>query len=205
MSRTAAVADRATTVLCGQDGTVVPLDVDRWSAPADRLERRRLADVASPVLDIGCGPGRLVVALSERGIPAMGVDASPVAVAKAIERNAAALVRSVFDPVPGTGRWRTALLFDGNVGIGGEPLRLLRRVAELLGRSGHLLVEAAAPDQALHRFAARVECGSAVSDWFPWAIVGVEALAAVAVEAGFAVTSTTEDGGRWFLDLELVT
>jgi len=194
----------ATTVLCGQDGTVVPLDVDRWSAPAGRLERRRLADVASPVLDIGCGPGRLVVALSERGVPAMGVDASPVAVAKALERNAAALVRSVFDPVPGAGRWRTALLFDGNIGIGGEPLRLLRRVAELLGRSGHLLVEAAAPGQALHRFAARVERGGAVSDWFPWAIVGVEALTAVAVEAGFAVVSTTEDGGRWFLDLERV-
>ncbi|CAN5702999.1 class I SAM-dependent methyltransferase [soil metagenome] len=191
----------AATRLCGQDGTVVPLHVDTWSAPADDLEHRRLAHVTGPVLDIGCGPGRLVVALSERGIPALGVDASPVAVGQAVERHAAALVRSVFDPLPGIGRWRTALLFDGNIGIGGDPLRLLRRVAELLGRDGHLLVEAAAPGTGLHRFAARVERGEAVSDWFPWAQVGVEAVGPLAEEVGLRHTSTVEDDGRWFVDL----
>ena len=36
-----------------------------------------------------------------------------------------ALRRSVFDPLPGEGRWGTALLLDGNIGIGGDPRALL--------------------------------------------------------------------------------
>ena len=202
MSPLAGVLAPERTRLCGEDGTVIPLDVANWSAPADSVELRRLAGAAGPVLDIGCGPGRLVVALAERGIPAMGVDASPVAVGQAVERHAAALVRSVFDPLPGTGRWRTALLFDGNIGIGGDPLRLLSRVGHLLGSAGHLLVETCPPGQSLHRFPARVERGGAVSDWFPWAQVGVEALAALATAAGFSHHSTIEDSGRWFVELE---
>lgn len=189
--------------MCGRDGTTIALDVAGWAAQADDLERRRLQHIFGPVLDIGCGPGRLVVALAERGVPAMGVDASPVAVALAAERQAAALVRSVFDPLPGTGRWRGALLFDGNIGIGGDPLRLLRRTAELLAIGGRALVEAAPPGLDLHRFEARVERGDAVSPWFPWARVGVQGLVPLAAEAGFAVSSIIEDEGRWFVDLVL--
>ena len=58
---------------------MIPLDIAGWSSRADPVELRRLAAVRGPVLDIGCGPGRLLVALGERGIPALGVDASPVA------------------------------------------------------------------------------------------------------------------------------
>ncbi len=190
------------TQLCGQDGTVIPLHVDSWSAPADEVERRCLEAVIGPVLDIGCGPGRLVVALAERGVPTLGVDASPVAVGQAVERRAAALVRSVFDPMPGMGRWRTALLFDGNIGIGGDPLRLLRRTAELLGHGGHVLVETGPPGIGLHRFQARVECGETASDWFPWAQVGADVVEALAAEAGLELVSLEVDEGRWFADLE---
>ena len=70
---------------------------------------------------------------------------SPAAVGHAIERQATALVRSVFDPLPGTGRWATALLFDGNVGIGGDPARLLRRVRRAARPDGRAIVEMAPP------------------------------------------------------------
>ena len=189
------------TLLCGRDGTIISLDVPSWSAEADALERRRLAGLTGPVLDIGCGPGRLVVALAEQGVPAMGVDASPVAVGLALERHAAALVRSVFDPLPGTGRWRSALLFDGNIGIGGDPLRLLHRVAELLATGGRALVETARPGMALHRFSARVERGDAASGWFPWACVDADALIPLAQQAGLHVESVSDEEGRWFVDL----
>ena len=36
-------------------------------------------------------------------------------------RGATVLQRDIFGPLPGEGRWGTALLFDGNVGIGGDP------------------------------------------------------------------------------------
>jgi len=187
--------------LCGRDGTTIALDVAGWAADADDLERRRLANLDGPVLDIGCGPGRLVVALAERGVAALGVDASPAAVRLAIDRQATALVRSVFEPLPGTGRWRSALLFDGNIGIGGDPLRLLQRTHSLLAVGGLAVVETAAPGLDLHRFEARVERGDAVSAWFPWARLGVQALVPLAVEAGFDVGPIVEDGGRWFVDL----
>ncbi|MDP9442781.1 MAG: hypothetical protein M3P34_11540, partial [Actinomycetota bacterium] len=52
---------------------------------------------------------------------------------------------SVFGALPGEGRWATALLIDGNIGIGGDPVALLRRVAELLRPAGVVLVELDAP------------------------------------------------------------
>jgi SAM-dependent methyltransferase len=187
--------------LCGDDGTVIALDVGSWSADADAVEQRLLACLRGPVLDIGCGPGRLVVALAERGIPVLGVDASPTAVSQAVERRAAALVRSVFDPLPGTGRWATALLMDGNVGIGGDPVRLLARTAELLAPDGVAVVETGAPGVGARRFQARVERGDEASSWFPWAQVGADAVAEVATEAGLELTDLTVDADRWFAEL----
>ena len=191
-------------VLRHHDGRTIPLDVDQWSAPADEVERRRLGPLAGPVLDIGCGPGRLVVALAEQGVPAMGVDASPAAVGQAVERRAAALVRSVFDHIPATGRWRSALLFDGNIGIGGDPGRLLRRVAELLAPGGTAIVETGPPDQDLGRFPARLERGTEATPWFPWAQVGAVALVALAGTCGFEHVATDVDQGRWFVELQRV-
>ena len=192
----------ASPVLRGDDGTVIPLDIGGWTAPADAVELRQLRRVRGPVLDIGCGPGRLVVALAERGVPALGVDASPSAVQQAVQRRATALVRSVFEPIPATGRWSTALLFDGNVGIGGDPTALLARVAELLAPDGRAVVETAAPGTDLRCFDARVERGDDRTAWFPWAVVGADALGPLAADAGLAPVALNSDDGRWFVDLE---
>jgi hypothetical protein len=70
------------------------------------------------------------------------VDLAPAAVMFSRQRGAVALRRSVFAPVPGEGRWPTALLIDGNIGISGDVARLLRRMASLLAHGGRLLVEA---------------------------------------------------------------
>ena len=91
-----------------------------------------------PTIDLGCGPGRLVAELIRRGVPALGVDQSATAVGLARRSGAPALRRDVFGPLPGAGRWQTVLLADGNVGLGGDPLRVLRRAAELLGRGGRV-------------------------------------------------------------------
>src|SRR5271166_2205996 len=100
-------------------GRALPLQVERWCGPADRTDEELLRRCQGPVLDIGCGPGRLTIALSERGIPVLGIDISDTAVARVREAGACALRRSVFDPLPGQGRWATALLADGNIGISG--------------------------------------------------------------------------------------
>jgi SAM-dependent methyltransferase len=189
------------TVLRCADGSAIPLDVGGWSAPADEVDRRLLASLHGPVIDIGCGPGRLVEALAARGVPALGVDASPVAVGQARARHAPALVRSVFDPLPGTGRWATALLIDGNVGIGGDPVRLLARTAELLDRRGRAVVEVEPPGSATQRFRARVERGGQCSAWFPWAQVSTDDVEDLAARAGLTADRLVVDGQRWFAHL----
>ena len=115
-----------------RDGTALPLPLDRYVGPADATDQRLLRDLRGPVLDVGCGPGRHLHALAARGVFALGVDLSPAAVELATGRGARAVVASIFDELPGSGRWRSALLLDGNIGIGGAPARLLARIGMLL-------------------------------------------------------------------------
>ncbi len=125
-----------------RDGTTLPLPLDRYLGPADATDRQLLRDLHGPVLDVGCGPGRHLHALAARGVFALGVDLSPAAVELATGRGARAVVASIFDELPGSGRWRSALLLDGNIGIGGAPARLLARIGMLLREDGELLLGA---------------------------------------------------------------
>jgi SAM-dependent methyltransferase len=179
-------------------GDVIDLPVARWHAAPDGFDELLLARCAGRTLDVGCGPGRLTATLDRRGVPALGIDVSPVAVALATARGAVAVRADVFAPVPAEGGWRHVLLADGNVGIGGDPAALLRRVAELLGPGGTALVELDPPGTGLRRERARL---GRAEDWFPWARLGVDAIAAPAAEAGLLVGAGGQRGGRWFVEL----
>src|SRR6201986_5316188 len=98
-----------------------------------------------PTLDVGAGPGRPTVALAERGIPALGIDVTPDTVLEARSSGALTMLRDVFGRIPGAGRWRTILLADGAIAIGGDPAALLRRIHELAAPLGPALVEVQPP------------------------------------------------------------
>ncbi|MCF2528748.1 class I SAM-dependent methyltransferase [Yinghuangia sp. KLBMP8922] len=185
------------------DGRRESLDVDRWKAGADADDETLLARCAGPTLDIGCGPGRLAAALVRRGVPALGIDVAPAAVRLTAAAGAAVLRRSVFDPLPGEGRWSAALLADGNIGIGGDPGALLDRVRELLCPGGVLLVETDAADPGAHeRFAARVEDAQGRRGApFRWARVGTRALAGLAGARAFTPHAAWRTEGRAFAAL----
>ncbi len=72
-----------------------------------------------------------------------------MAVAVTRSRGVPALYRDIFDRLPGTGRWEYAILADGTVGLGGDPVRVLRRTRELLARDGVAIVEFAPPETGL--------------------------------------------------------
>ncbi|MEU5523495.1 class I SAM-dependent methyltransferase [Streptomyces sp. NPDC047860] len=159
------------------DGWLLPLDVERWCAQPDAADLEVLRRCEGPVLDVGCGPGRLVAALGARGHRALGIDVSVAAVAHTVERGGQALLRSVFDPLPGTGRWGTALLIDGNIGIGGDPAALLRRLAQLLAPGGLLIAETAPhPDVDERALVQITDANGTPGAPFPWARVGTPAL-----------------------------
>ncbi len=115
--------------------------------------------------------------------------------------DAFALHRSVFDRIPGEGRWRHVLLADGNIGIGGDPAVLLRRTAELIAPDGDVLVELEAPGHGVRHERVRLRPSQA-DTWFSWAWVGAEAIADVAAEADLRVVWTTQRDHRWFAGLK---
>ena len=174
---------------------------DRWHAPASDAERQFLGALAGPVLDVGCGPGRVLDALARRRVAVLGIDPSPTAVALARRRGGAALQRSVFDPLPGTGRWETVLLLDGNIGIGGDPPRLLRRCGSLIRPGGEVVVEVEPPGTSWRRCRARLERGEVSSPWFPWAVVGRDAIGDLARAASLEVQRVVGVEHRWFVSL----
>ncbi|GAA1672019.1 hypothetical protein GCM10009745_13440 [Kribbella yunnanensis] len=174
-----ALGGTARVVATGIDGRTLPSlsELDRWQSPADEVDRLALSRCEGPVLDIGCGPGRIVTALAEQGIPALGVDVSPQAISLTTSRGAVALQRPVQNRLPAEGRWGSVVLMDGNIGIGGDPADLLRRCAELVRPNGLVLVEVD-PDDDLDDTAPIVLRSSSGrrSTPLPWARIGSRTL-----------------------------
>ncbi len=184
-------------------GVVIPLPVDRWWAEPSPVEHEILTEALPAALDVGCGPGRHTTALERRGIAAVGVDTSAEAVRAARARGAAVLQASIFDDVPGAGWWGTALLLDGNIGIGGDPESLMARLRDLLRPAGRALVEVEAPGVASARLSVRAESENGASaEWFPWAQVGADDLLDLADATGYEVARRWTGEGRWFARLD---
>ncbi|OBK26430.1 methyltransferase type 12 [Mycobacterium asiaticum] len=189
------------------DGELSPLPTRRWLGGTACDENfyedfdeafdeavTQLCD--GPTIELGCGPARLVARLVRRGVPALGIDRSAAAIRLASRIGAPALLGDVFEPLPGTGRWRTVLLVDGNIGLGGDPLRILGRAAELLARGGRCVAEFDARAIGIRERWVRLECGRDVGPWFRWASVGVDSADMLAARVGLTLTGVRMLGDR---------
>jgi SAM-dependent methyltransferase len=183
------------------DGTRVAVPVESWRGPLQPGDRSLLARCTGATLDVGCGPGRLAAALRRRGVPAVGIDVNEDAVRLARAAGAQAYRCSVFGAVPLMRGWDTVLLADGNIGIGGLPVVLLRRVATLLAARGRAVVEVEGPDASSSNTRLRLARGEVVSRWFPWAHLALRDVEGVAALAGLRINESWHDAGRWFVDL----
>jgi SAM-dependent methyltransferase len=172
------------------------LPTHAWLGGVDEGDRAVLADCQGPTVDIGCGPGRMSEALARAGHLVLGVDLVPEAVRQTRSRGVAALLRSVFDPLPGEGRWGTALLADGNIGIGGDPVDLLARARELLAPDGRVVVDVAPWGTGVVTRHVRLETVQGRSGRFPWTVVGADAIQAVAYAAGLGLATGHRRGTR---------
>ncbi|MFI9271559.1 class I SAM-dependent methyltransferase [Kitasatospora sp. NPDC052896] len=183
------------------DGRRIWMPVHRWYAQPTVADESVLNRCVGPVLDIGCGPGRLCRALLSRGVPALGVDVAPRAVAHNITLGGRALCRSVFDRLPAEGDWQTILLIDGNIGIGGDPHALLRRCIQLVTPTGVLLVEVG-PHGVEELCTAWFEnIHGHRGPPFPWALLGAPALRRIAEDLALSASDQWRRGRRSFLAL----
>ena len=117
------------------------------------------------------------------------------------DRGGTAIVGSIFDHVPGAGAWRTALLLDGNIGIGGAPERLLTRIRSLLGPAGEVIAELDPPGMDTESLLAQIETRAEVSASLRWARVAFGDIEAIAAAAGYTLLDCAHHGARWFARL----
>jgi SAM-dependent methyltransferase len=189
--------DQNACVVVADDGSVRRFPVARWSGEADAADLRLFVDPCTgPTIDLGCGPGRLTAALVARGQVALGIDVSAAAVMHTLRRGAPARHLDIFDALPDMGRWQHALLADGNIGIGGEPVRLLRRAREVIADDGTILAEVRPRGTGLRRGTVRLRVDGVLRPPFEWAHVGVDMIAGLAARAGLELDRVTVHGRR---------
>src|SRR5690606_11049450 len=127
---------------------------DEWIAG----EQHAVAVASGRVLDVGCGAGRHLRAITSRGHDALGIDPSPGAVAVAQAQGLNARVGTALNPGD-IGRFDTILMLGGNLGLLGSRdqapavldslARLARPGARLLA-IGHDHTKAATPRSEEH-------------------------------------------------------
>ena len=182
------------------DERVLPLEALRWSGRADEVDQLVVSRCRGPVLDLGCGPGRMVQALNESGIPALGVDMSAVAVKRARSRGALAIQARLAERLPAEGRWETVLLMDGNIGIGGDVGALLQRCRALVAPGGGIVVEVdSRPAWHQTRRVRLTADGSGYGAELTWTRAGAAAVRRLAGSLDLLVVEEWLAGNRAFL------
>jgi SAM-dependent methyltransferase len=200
--RRAATGDPAEVRLIDPHGHRTPSrhSVGQWSE-LRAGDTGLLTRCEGPTLDVGCGPGRLVAALSAIWIPALGIDISSEAVRQARRRGAPAHLACVLTTDLSPRLWRHVLLIDGNIGIGGDPARLLRRCRDLLCTGGDILVELEEPGTPSWCGSVALAFGESVSAPFAWAAVAADDLGPLAADTDLHVAETWTEAHRWFARL----
>jgi SAM-dependent methyltransferase len=100
-----------------EDGEIRVLPAHRWlgarclsnggpaDAPDEVFDEAVTQMCSGPTIELGCGPGRLVARLFERGIPALGIDRSATVIRLARRGGAPALLSFDADAIGIRARW----------------------------------------------------------------------------------------------------
>jgi SAM-dependent methyltransferase len=192
-------ADRP--VLVSECGMAIELDIQRFRDAPSRSERRFLKRLTGPILDIGCGPGRAAAYLRQRDVPALGLDANAGLVALARSNGALCVHQNAFEPVPFEGRWQQVLLLDGNIGIGGDPAKLLERLRRILIPGGRALIEVERSGTS-RQMIVREHVSGRIGEPFAWATLTMSGLDELIADAGWRCEYVHEIDDRLVVEVE---
>lgn len=175
------------------------------------------------VLDVGCGAGRTLLWLKQRGVQATGIDLSLGAV-EVCRKRGCEDVRLVNIMSPASealkdSEFQTAVLFGNNVGIG-ETLdgarQLFRKLARTVVPEGHLLVTGIdiartsdphhlayhqrnrALGRPIGEITMRFEYQDRIGSWVRWFHPTPDELQEIAVEAGWNVKEISSACGQFY-------
>ncbi|MGK0275903.1 MAG: SAM-dependent methyltransferase [Ilumatobacter sp.] len=179
----------------------IELDIQRFRDAPSRSERSFLKRLSGPILDIGCGPGRAAAYLRQRDVPALGLDANAGLVALARSNGALCVHQNAFEPVPFEGRWQQVLLLDGNIGIGGDPAKLLERLRRILIPGGRALIEVER-NGTCRQMIVREHVSGRIGEPFAWATLTMSGLDELIAGHGWRCEYVHEIDDRLIVELE---
>ena len=181
----------------------------QWPKP----ERTAMRLARGRVLDIGCGAGRVVLHLQERGHEVVGIDISPLAVRVARHRGARDVrVLPVTKVDQRLGRFDTFVMYGSNFGLVGGRRRapwLLRRLRTVANDGARILAGSTNPyatdnheHLAYHRLnrergrmagqlRIRIRHGAYATPWFDYLLVSPEEMGELAASAGWELTRSS--------------
>jgi SAM-dependent methyltransferase len=177
----------------------VTLPVDQWRGALRPGDTSVLDRCSGRTLDAGCGAGRLAEALMRSRVPVLGVDISAAGIGLATRRGVPARRACLLTGDVERNAWRHVILCDGNIGIGGDPERLLRRCRDLLTDDGDLLVEIDPPGHRSWSGRMTLSWDDDISEPFPWATLGMDDVHDVASRAGLRIVEVWTEADRWFI------
>ena len=112
-------------------------------------EKKAIRFARGRILDIGCGAGRMMLYLMQKGLDVMGVDISPLAIEVCKKRGLKNVrVLSITQVDSSLGPFDTILLFGGNFGLFGNPGRakwLLKRFHRMTSDEGRIIAVSCNP------------------------------------------------------------
>jgi hypothetical protein len=89
------------------------------------------------------------------------------------------------------------VLFDGNIGIRGDPDRLLVRVGDLMSPDGSVFRRVETAGARVEFGYVEFEVATGTVGAFPWCWVGCDAIAEIATASGLRVDQCFSVDGRW--------
>jgi len=177
----------------------------KWTS----VERRAFRFVRGRVLDLGSGPGRVLVHLQERGFDAVGIERSPLVARIARRRGARNVEVLSIEELDGRfGTFDTVVMYGNNFGMLGtvpKTRRLLRKLLDLTSERARILAGNASPypartkaQRAYHArnrdrgrlpgtLRIRLRYAQHVTPWFDWLFLSPRELEGVVAGTGWHV------------------